>query len=289
MKYLFYLFLLTSLLPCSFAKSSYCKKVSADQSHSRKGFSYCVDYISNKIDHSKVIYFFHGIFGSERSWFKSKQFAKMREYMLQTDIAIPPVVTLSFGRTWLVNRYVAHNPHSGLYEQITEQVFPFIEGQVLQNKNPTRLGIGMSMGGFNLAQIHLQSPRLFDKIALTCPAMSVQSPHSKRKEIRDFISRNNARKIYVRKALSLSKKYFSSPTDWDNYSPIEYLKRYYIHPTNTRFYISAVVKDEFGFLEGDKALANHLYYLGHNVEWELVKGNHCDINPLSLANFITRP
>ena len=145
------------------------------------------------------------------------------------------------------------------------------------------------MGGFNLTQLHIQAPHLFDKIALTCPAMAIQSPYSRFRDVNQFISRNNARRLYVLKAMSLSKKYFSTPEQWNHYSPLEYLKRYYVKTSNTEFYISGVTNDEFGFLEGDIALAEQLYYLGYPVKWETVKGNHCDINSLSIANFVTRP
>jgi enterochelin esterase-like enzyme len=276
-------------LSSAFAQRSFCGKVENTSISTYKDFNYCVDYISDNIDFSKVIYFFHGIFGSEMTWFEEEKYQKIRNQFIKTGRPIPPVVTLSFGETWLVSRQLESNPNTGLYEQIKQQVFPFIENLVLRVSSPTRLGFGMSMGGFNMTQLHLHSPNLFEKLALTCPAMANESPHAELGDIKDYVQRNSARYTYVLKALQLSRKYFETPFDWEQDSPLEFLEKFQLHSTQTRFYISAVTNDEFGFTEGDLVLANRLHHQGFSVKWEFVQGSHCDINPISVANFLMTP
>ena len=286
---LFFIALVLSLNFSAFGQQSFCGNIDNSINPTEKNFKYCVDLPTANIDYSKVIYFFHGIYGSELTWFEEEKYHKVRNQMLSHGRPLPPIVTISFGKTWLVSRKQVNNEFSGLYEQIINQVFPFIEQQVLGVQTPKRLGFGMSMGGFNMVQVHLHSPNLFHKIALTCPAMANESPYAARDDIKNYIFRNDAKYAYVWKALKLSRKYFASTLAWEFDSPLKYLEKFIVSAKKTEFYISAVTHDEFGFTEGDVILANRLHHQGFKVKWEFVRGQHCDINPISVANFLMAP
>jgi enterochelin esterase-like enzyme len=98
----------------------------------------------------KLILQFHGGGESEKTWFESTGLGEqVRQSWRNSGIQAPSIVSVSFGPMWLLsNRSLL--PQSGLYEVFVNEIFPYIEKQLMNGRIDERILIGHSMGGFNL-------------------------------------------------------------------------------------------------------------------------------------------
>jgi pimeloyl-ACP methyl ester carboxylesterase len=233
-----------------------------------------------------VIFHFHGIFGHESDWEDNQRNIDIRQRWSDKGIDQPTVISLSFGRSWLVTPQ-AKSSFSGLYETLHYRVLPYLEKNYLAQHYGKRILLGISMGGFNAFQLYVRNPNKYFKVALICPAMATVTPFMSSKKIEKFILKNNAEPKLVKRALGLSRKHFDNVSDWLINSPLEYLERSLpIGISKTKVYISANTEDDYGFYSGDLALKNLLIQKNVDVSWDEVAGVHCVTNPKGVADFI---
>ncbi len=240
-----------------------------------------------------ILYFFHGLGEDERNWIKKPNYKTVRADWRDLGFAAPVVINVSFGSLWLLAP-LGSKSASGLYEVFLNQVMPYVEHQLVPDFSGHRYLIGMSMGGFNAAQIALRNPALFKKVALLCPATVSFPIYPKSQSLADHVAfhrelekywwRNHANPFLMEAPMYLARRYFTA-AEWEREGPLKVAER----TLNSNFpplFISAVHHDEYGLEESDRALATLALNRHVNTEWDLVRGAHCDFNAHQLASFL---
>lgn len=243
-------------------------------------FSYCYRN-AEATNNDDIIYFFHGLNGSAKTWFTQWVGTLMVQYVWQSKGYRPRIVSVSFGKEWLLVDNKKHN----LLTLFSNQVMPFIEKKMGGLRRGQRHLIGQSMGGFSAAQIALKKPGLFSRVALLCPSITTIGPYASKREVDDYIYRTAAWPWMVRKMLLISRNIFSDKADWDKHDPLILLKRYR-YTTKSKFYVSTGMWDGYGFQEGSSVFSRIAKARAFDTQWIPVPGIHCNFNRLRTANFI---
>ena len=243
------------------------------------GWNYCDHQLAGSTSQD-VLYYFHGLYGSELEWQNS---LVLDETYAAWGLSAPRVITISYGTVWLLAEK-NEGQASGLYEHLVHTALPYLEKQL--HVNPVhRLLMGASMGGFNASQVYLKNPELFYKVALACPAITSVSPYASSDEISSYISRTGALNSYVDTALRLSSIYFPSPESWSQSDPIELAKQRVTEKFPDLF-VSGGTEDEFGFQEGGKIFAETVALKGAKATWTALPGLHCTYDVSGTAQFL---
>lgn len=227
-----------------------------------------------------VLYYFHGIGGSEYEWQNFPFYDKT--YSLWGNSA-PTVVTVSYGSAWLLAEQNSSGV-SGLYEHFIHTALPYLETQ-LKLTPERRLLMGLSMGGFNASQLYLKNPELFNKVALACPALSTVSPYASREEIAAYQQRTGALDYYIARALGLSATYFPDEASWQTAAPVQQAQQR-TNPTYPPLFVSGGMQDQYGFQEGGKAFVDAAAANGATAKWTPVQGPHCTFDIVGNALFL---
>ena len=241
---------------------------------------YCLHTVPKSIN-SDLLYYFHGNGNSEYGWSEAPFY---NEIYNQWGINAPRVLSISYGSSWLLaekNTSVL----SGMYEHFVHFAIPMLESKLSLNPEH-RLLFGISMGGFNAAQIYLKSPELFLKVALGCPAISILSPFSNDTDINAYAKRTKADYYYISNALKFVASYFPDLESWKKADPIA-LATKRVSSESPALNISCGDLDEYGFFEGAKIMGDIVSARGGSVEWHLLPGYHCTIDGKNIADFFT--
>lgn len=254
-----------------------------EQTDQRK-WSYCIYRYDN---HSqKVVYYFHGLLGDERDWERNSE-KKMLTQWKKTGQQPPIVVSMSFGRSWLLAEKNSSSK-SGLYEILVQKILPQIQGQFLAIIPEQNILLGFSMGGFNAIQLYFKQPQFFSQAAIICGAMSIVSPHAEQDEIDAYIQRTNAQRWLVLLAMNLSRYYFPSEADWSKHSPVS-LAQNDLGPDSPPLYFANGLADEFGFHEGNLAFVEIATQKYARIKSHFYQnGGHCDVDQEPIADFLVQ-
>lgn len=256
-------------------RSSRCDSVNLDQ----RSWNYCIYRYPNSSN--TVAYFFHGLMADEREWQNYEKVVLKR--WNDTQKRPPTVVSVSFGSAWFLAEKNASS-NSGLFEYFTETALPYLQRQ-LGFTSEENILFGLSMGGFNAAQLYFKLPGFFSRAALICPAMATVSPHASSAEVKEYIRRTGAQSWRVHIALNLAKSYFPTETDWQRHSPIKMAE--VLSPLSPPIYMSNGLKDEYGFHEGNLAFLQIAQDLGAPIESTFrPQGGHCHVDSLPIADFL---
>ncbi|WP_413581501.1 alpha/beta hydrolase-fold protein [Bdellovibrio sp. HCB288] len=243
-----------------------------------------VKFCVNNVDRSRnqdIVYFFHGISATEKSWFNKNDTRSIaRKWM--SDGYEPTVVTISFGRVWMM---VENQKHQYL-SLFRDQILPYLEDQLGGLRQGRRMLIGQSMGGFNAVQASLRLPGYFERVVLLCPAVTVVGPYSTPQEIRDYIKRTRAETLLVDSLIGISRQYISDANDWDVHSALKLPERYPIGMLKPSYYVSTGRGDNFGFQEGSQLFVNIAQQLGFQAHSAPVHGFHCSFDRHGVSDFI---
>jgi S-formylglutathione hydrolase FrmB len=194
----------------------------------------------------------------------------------------PVVISITYGSAWLLAEQ-NESGYSGLYENFVKVALPTIEKT--RNIHPEhRMLMGLSMGGFNAAQVYLKNPELFTKVALACPAITTVGPYSGADEIAAYTARTHALSNYVNNALYLSSNYYPSQEAWDRADSIA-LANTQITSDSPPLYISGGMQDEYGFFEGAAEFASIAASKGVSATWVPLRGRHCTFDWQGTARF----
>lgn len=112
-----------------------------------QNYKVCV-YENPNSTNNDVLYKMHGLGGNELQFFEDERWI---ETLRLWGNRSPKVVTLSYGRFWLLAEANSSRV-SGLFEHFVDTIMPLAESE-LGLVNPRRLLLGNSMGGFNAAQL----------------------------------------------------------------------------------------------------------------------------------------
>jgi S-formylglutathione hydrolase FrmB len=247
--------------------------------NAQNGLNYCV-IKPVKTTNQDILYYFHGLQGNVHEWQNLPGYGTT--YQTWANQA-PIVVTISFGPIWLLAERNA-SASSGLYESFIFSALPFIEKS--ENLHPLhRLLMGLSMGGFNAAQIYLKNPSLFSKVALACPALTRVGPYSGQNAIQEYITRTHAQPSQVEKALSVSSSFFPDETSWETADSIALASKL-VNPNFPPLFASGGMQDEYGFFEGALAFVNAISIHGAQAHFTELQGGHCTYDWIGTANFL---
>ncbi|MCX6123756.1 MAG: alpha/beta hydrolase-fold protein, partial [Proteobacteria bacterium] len=137
-------------------------------------WSYCVNQTSN-YDSQTILYHFHGRNGAATWWNDDTYYsAEIQRHWRQTGVTPPLVVSISFGKLWLLVDWEAANAPN-LYHIFLDTAMQTVE-QRLGMPIKERMLVGESMGGFNALLIGLKDKSRFLKVAALCPPLPTVSP-----------------------------------------------------------------------------------------------------------------
>lgn len=228
-----------------------------------------------------LVYFMHYAEGSEKSFGEIglaraffAEFAKRRQ-------APPAVVSVSFGSHWLLSSSPGGRQVVPL-DRFAGEVMATVENRL---GHPTRrLLWGMSMGGYNAAQLAFARSRLFESAALSCPALHTVDPMQADKEAPWLAERMGVPERLADDGMALFYHRLGSPRVWQDENPLALLSRGANPPP---LLIQANRGDEYAFYEGAAALAEELKKAGREVEFSPRGGGHCVVDAREAARFLS--
>lgn len=247
-------------------------------------WAYCVtrDQDSKNPD---VVYYFHGLTGSENSWYDMS--APLMDEWKKEGADAPTVVSLSFGTVWLLAPTNKAVLPGRLLDIVLNTAMPQIEKQ-LGGLHGKRILAGSSMGGFNATEVYLFDPKLFDRVALLCPALTEMSPFSDQSAFDTFIKKENADPKLVAEARDIGKILFKTEANWESVSPA-IVGPLLLNKSYPRLFVSIGRQDDFGFFEEAENFQALARAKGvPNVEWYPVEGKHCSFDAMAFARFLIK-
>src|SRR3989338_4059718 len=175
----------------------------------------------------------------------------------------------------------------GRLKTMMREVFPSIEASNLHFTPKFRTSVGISMGGWNVFQLHMEDVTYFKKTALLCPAIPIIHPWSTSNEISAYRKRTGASWFYVSMMLrGVRDSYDDDPNVFMPFAPYHRMAAH--HGSFGDLYVGADAKDEFGFQEGAAHLMEVASAAGSPVEWHLRPGGHCKSQRMDeVAAFLT--
>jgi len=249
------------------------------------GVDYCIYQPRSESarDPSAVLYYLHGAGEDERSWGKWKT-AKLfiREY-LRAGKKVPTVISVSHGKLWILSQGGRGRAAKPL-DAFIKEIMPAIEGSLGQVER--RDLWGLSMGGFNAAQLLFKHPGLWRRAVLTCPAVTTLAPAASRGEYDAFIDRTGSEPRRVSWALERSRETFPDPILWALHDPIALAAAAETIPP---LLVECGDQDEYGFHEGASRLVEAVRDTGLWAEFRSIKGGkHCASEPEAVLAFLLR-
>lgn len=242
------------------------------------GFRFCYRNLETT-NSDDIIYFFHGLEGSEETWFTQYFGTLMVQKWWKHWGYRPRIVTVSFGPQWLL----VDNARYPLLPLFVQGVLPLLEKKVGGLRRGHRHLIGQSMGGFNAAEVSLKASGIFNKVALLCPAIATVSPFDSSDKIEDYIQRTGASREKVQTMLQISRSVFIDPNDWTKHDPLRLLKK--PQTKKSRYFVSVGESDDYGFQEGAEEFVEISRQSGFQTKWIPVAGGHCQFNRKGTAHF----
>ena len=247
----------------------------------KEDWSYCVYTSSN--NSRDLIYHLHGKGEDEKAWVNKNRFGTLLQQYWQDQKRIyPTVVSISFGRTWIITPKMS-KPATGLLERFKEEVFKTIEADI--GKPRRRYLLGSSMGALNAMTLAVPFTKQFSKVALLCPPIYDLSPYDSWEKMYDHILLSGAKLKTAYIAYAFGRKYFSSDEEWQKFAPLSNFKANTLS-RRQQFYITASLRDSFGVYDGAVKLKNILQEKGQRVYWRPISGGHCSVDVTSLGDFL---
>lgn len=243
-------------------------------------WKYCMHRYTNSSD--DLLIYFHGNGGNEHDWEDGVFENTMRETWKIAGIQPPIVVSISFGDTWLLAEQNT-SPMSGLFDYFLGAVMPVINDKLKDANIDKTYLMGVSMGGFNAAQLYLKVPNLFSRVALVCPAMATITPYASSTEINQYINTTKADPAKVAQVIQLGQAFFPTVSDWNKHSP-NILAAQKLNGSFPPLYVSNGAADPYGFTYANKLFAEKAQQMGAQVKWNFYAGGgHCSVNGEDLA------
>lgn len=246
-------------------------------------WSFCVNRLPSS-GNQDVVYHFHGRNGSADWWNDQTYYTgKVHAQWIEQGVAPPTVVTVSFGKLWLLTER-PDEATGGLYRVFIDDVLSRVETEIPHSIGRRSL-VGESMGGVNALTVALKSGRLFARAASLCPPIQRVSPFSSASGIFRYVTQTSTSWRRALMMLLFSRKFYPNEEVWANNDPLQ-LARNYLQPSDVRLYLTCGEKDDWGCMEGSKAFVKALEEKGGKVDWYPRPGGHCDIDVESLAKFL---
>jgi hypothetical protein len=282
---LFSLILLNSITITSMAEEDFLPNVNKilcdSQEISNLKFNFCLYDPQKSNKSSDIVYFFHGLEGSEKTWFTQVLGTRLIHNLWSHWGYNPRIITVSFGPQWIL----ADNEKYGYLRFMRTIAIPYLEKKIGGLNQGHRHLIGQSMGGFNAAEFSLKFPGFFSKVALLCPAITSVGPYSSYKDLERYIKRTGADRNLVYDLIKIGREYFMDQEDWENNNPLSLIRNYQ-SPKKSKYLISVGVNDDYGFYEGSRKFKLIAKLKQFSAEMASVPGSHCSFSRWNVAKFI---
>lgn len=250
------------------------------------GYSYtwCIDKEQGSTN-PDILYSYHGLNGSNETWVRDPYGIDVTK-ALEAIGDLPTVISFSFGNGWLVTDLPTADGKDSLESVIVSRIMPKLEARAGFKGHGRRLIIGISMGGFNAAQMSIKEPLLFDDTVLICPIAQTVGPFSSDADIASALARQNAGMDpgKYRGALQWMKDTFHDQPSWDRHNLLSLVHR--LGPTSHPMYLTTGRQDDFGFFEGATIFAATASAQGAPLEWHPIDGHHCVWDAPSIAHHL---
>lgn len=233
---------------------------------------------TSRAPQADVIYFFHGLGGSERDLFTDRGRQILDLIKLAYGTRVPIIASLSVGS-------------EGVFASQTGDVLnglKAIEAKIAPGKQMRRVLLGGSMGGHNALRLAAESRQDFRATAALCAALGTFDGY-KSEEVEAYIRRNRAyyfNEKFLREALVKYKKTIRTSEEWVANNPFTFLERGTYD--GLPIFLSVGREDSLGFVEGSrefKARADRRP--GMKVEYVEFRGPHCTFDPKALVQFLS--
>lgn len=245
---------------------------------------YCIFRTPGSNSHD-VIHFFHGSGSDEMGWLSDRGFTayNLMHAWYKMGVEAPVVVAVSFGASWSLS-----DSNTGInanyYSKYVNEVLPFVEGK-LGFSVKRRMAMGWSMGGGNAAQLLLRAPKLFERVALLCPAIVDIAPTDPN-AVAYLRSVNGAESSKAISFVDKMSQKFPDMESWLNFSPLD-LGQKLLNAQSPKTLIAIGDKDEWGFFRPTQSFAKLALDKGVDVTWLPMKnGLHCSFDTDQTANFL---
>lgn len=239
-----------------------------------------------------IAYYLHGRNGSETRWQEDNFYSEqIREYWRDNGRSYPTVITVSFGKLWILN--------AQQLQDFETKIVPMIEAGIGGLKG-RRMVFGESMGGVNSIQLTFRTG-LFSRAGIMCPQIFVGlTPWATAAEIDAYVKGSRAYGVLGRGGLKemksnmafmglASRSIYPTPADWDAADPLKLASAADPQVKPLDIYLSAGLFDEYVLYEGNVEFQKVLKSRGYSVEWRPLYGGHCVVDVASIAEFLVKP
>jgi hypothetical protein len=260
-------------------------KMECYDGNAEKSWRYCI-HTPDGGDNGVLAYFFHGRNLSEDIWNDDTFYTSMiQKYWDEKQIKPPKVVTISFGRFWLLTPKMT-SPSSGLMDTFLHEVMPAVENKT--GAPSVRWLFGESMGGLNTLAVALSTKNLFQKAASLCPVIYEISPQANLATIQKFLAQTGADPKLIFGIRQLASGYFADESEWKRFSPLDLIET--ADPKTTpELYMSVGLYDKYGNFQGAETFARRAKERGFQLQWRPMYGGHCVTDIVSVAEFLSQP
>lgn len=211
-----------------------------------------------------VLYFLHGMFGTEREFERrgvATAISKMRgEGKIGEFIIVAPAGENSF--------YLNSKPGVRYEDAIIKDLIPYIEKTYRVIGTPATRSIqGISMGGWGALLLAFRHPEMFSTVTTHSAALFAELPHP---------SGDDRRSQFM---LRLIGNIFGSPPDEEFFRAVNPMfvveaNAAAIKKSGLKIYFDCGEQDRWGFQESNKVFDEKLTKLGLAHEFHLFPGNH---------------
>jgi len=244
-----------------------------------EGWHYCVHQYSG--NNRTILYYVHSYTDSHYGWMKGYTAdATTHLYQLQAILGenSPTVVVISYVHrlqdSWMLSASEQKTlpPELATVRHFTAVAMPLVEERF--NLHGPRIVYGFSMGGFNAAQLCLNTPELWSKCIIQNALLVLCDPYSLPEWTRYFCLPG-----------FLIRKQFTEE-EWRENDPI-----YQVENMNDASHLPEILvtnarRDQFNLFEAGRHFAVQLEGRGARVKWHPINGEHSDFDVEAVAAFI---
>jgi S-formylglutathione hydrolase FrmB len=211
-----------------------------------------------------VLYFLHGMFGTEREFERRGVAAEIDKLRADGTIGDLIIVSPAGGNSFYLN-----SKGGVRYEDaIVNDLIPYIEKtyRVIGGRGGRAIQ-GISMGGFGALNIAFKHPDMFSSVTTHCAALFVSLPNT---------TGDDRRSQFIK---SIIGNIFGDPPDeefFQSNNPIKLatVDAAAIKKSGLKIYFDCGEQDQYGFAQTNKVLDTQLTQAGVAHDFHLFPGNH---------------
>ncbi len=217
-------------------------------------------------DAKATIYFLHYATGDEKSLARLGLANALYRSYRRARKPVPRFISVSYGTHWLFSNRPGKRQTVST-DKFLAKTLPALEKRL--GRTEINFLWGMSQGGYNALELALAEPLRFRAAAASCPALLAVDPFTT--DAKSFASRAGITESWASDGLALFNTRLKDDAAWQAEDPVARARTSALPP----LLIQANLQDEFGFLEGSRALASAVKARGGSVVLQEETGSHC--------------